>query len=266
MAKVDFDFYSRLKKDGRVASKLPKIISSSDDFQTLLGAKIIEKIPSGRGYYYKVVKVDKFHDFYKNKFPREEIEVETEIDNQLKYRDTKATDLKKDRVVFIRSFYEIEINSKKINLAQSMDDFNIFSTVLESLKAKKICFVENLHTFLEVEKLLGREYTYIHFYGRLARREVLQKIECQEYLHFGDYDFVGLLEFIKASEVFKNCKLYIPENYDELYREFSRPREQKDTAFKEVKNSTIPEVVKIREQLKSSNRFLEQQVVMSSVL
>lgn len=266
MAKVDFDFYRRLKRDGRVASKLPKIISSSDDFQTLLGAKIIEKVPSGRGYYYSVSKVERFYDFYNERFPQGDIEVETEIDNQLKYRDTKATALKKERVVFIRSFDDVEVNSKRINLTQAMDDFNIFSTVLESLKAKKICFVENLHTFLEVEKLLGREYTYIHFYGRLARREILQKIECHEYLHFGDYDFVGLLEFIKASEVFKNCKLYIPENYDELYRKFSRPREKKDTAFKEVKNSTIAEVVKIRKQLESSNRFLEQQVVLSSVL
>jgi len=266
MAKVEFDFYTRLKLNGRVASKLPKVISASSEFQTLVSAKIIEKISSGRGYYYQLSKQDKFETFYQSKFPRDGIEVTTEVDNQLKYRDTKATALKKDRVVFIRSFEEISVNGKDINLKKSMEDFNIFSTVFKTLKAKKVCFVENLQPFLEVEKLLGKEYTYIHFYGRLPRKEVLINIECEEYLHFGDYDFVGLNEFLKAKEVFKNCSMYVPENYDELYKEFSKPREQKDTVYNDVKNSTIPSVVRIREELMKNNQFLEQQVVMSEIV
>lgn len=266
MAKVEFSFYNKLKMNGRAPSKLPKIISGSSEFQILLSAKIIEKIPSGRGYYYQVSKENKFDAFYQSKFPRDDIDITTEIDNQLKYRDTKATLLKKDRIVFIRSFQNIIVNGKEIDLQKTMQDFNIFSTVFKSLKAKKICFVENLQPFLEVEKFLGKEYTYIHFYGRLPRKEVLQSIECEEYLHFGDYDFVGLREFLKAKEVFKNCSMYIPDNYDVLYKEFSRPREQNDTVYKDVKNSTLSEVVRIREQLTRHNRFLEQQVVMSETV
>lgn len=266
MAKVEFDFYNKLKLNGRVPSKLPKVILASSEFQTLLSAKIIEKIPSGRGYFYQVSRQDRFEAFYQSKFPRDDIEIITETDNQLKYRDTKATPLKKDRVIFIRSFKDIIVNDKKINLKKTMQDFNVFSTIFKKLKAKKICFVENLQPFLEIEKFLGEEYTYIHFYGRLPRKEVLENIECEEYLHFGDYDFVGLNEFLKAKEVFDNCNIYIPDNYDELYKEFSRPREQKDTAYKDVKNSIIPDIVKIREQLNRNNRFLEQQVVMSETI
>lgn len=266
MAKVEFDFYNRLKLNGRVPSRLPKTISSSSEFHTLLGAKIIKKIPSGRGHFYKVVKQDKFDGFYKRKFPRDDIEVVTELDNQLKYRDTKATVLKKDRVIFIRGFQDIIINSIEINLKRTTQDFNIFSSVFKTLKAKKICFVENLQPFLEVEKILGEEYTYIHFYGRLPRKEVLENIECEEYLHFGDYDFVGLNEFLKAKEVFDNCRIYIPDNYDELYKDFSRHRKKKDTLYKNVKNSKISDVVRIREQVINSNRFLEQQIVMRETL
>lgn len=262
MAKVEFDFYTKVKLNGRVANKLPKTIVTSSEFQTLLNAKIIEKIISGRGYYYQLVMQDKFEVFYQKKFPRNDIEIVTETDNQMKYRDTKATSLKKDRVIFIRSSQDIVVNAEKINLKKTMQDFNIFSTVFKTLKAKKICFVENLQPFLEVEKFLGEEYTYIHFYGRLPRKEVLKNIECEEYLHFGDYDYVGLSEFLKAKEVFKNCTIFIPDNYDELYEKFSRAREQKDTAYKDVMNSTCREVVKIREQLSRQNRFLEQQVVM----
>jgi len=266
MAKVAFDFYHRLKCKGRVPAKLPKVISGSSEFQTLLRAKIVDKVPSGRGYYYQVSRADKFNDFYLSKFPSGDISVNTEVDNQLKYRDTKATALKKDRVVFIRSFKNITVNGKEINLQKTMEDFNIFSTVFKTLKANKICFVENLQPFLNIEKLLGEEYTYIHFYGRLPRKEVLERIECEEYLHFGDYDFVGLNEFLKAKEVFKNCNMYVPDNYEELYKEFSRTREQNDTAYKNVMRSTICDVVRIREHLKRHNRFLEQQVVMSEIV
>jgi len=266
MAKVEFDFYNRLRLDGRIPNKLPKVISSSSEFQILLSAKVIEHIPSGRGYYYQLSRKDRFDIFFQGKFPRDDIIITTEIDNQLKYRDTKATALKKERVVFIRSFQDITVNDKEINLKQSMQDFNIFSTVFKTLKAKKVCFVENLQPFLMVEKLLGKEYTYIHFYGRLPRKEVLENIECEEYLHFGDYDFVGLNEFLKAKEVFKNCSIYIPNNYDVLYNEFSRPREENDTVYKDVKNSLIPDVIRIREQLNRHNRFLEQQVVMSEIV
>lgn len=266
MGKVEFNFYNTLKVEGRIANKIPKTIFSSSEFQMLLEAKIMSKIPSGRGYYYKVLKLDKFDSFYKNKYPRDAIEIVTEIDNQLKYRDTKATALKKDRIIFMRGTQKVILNDKEVDLKGATQDFKLLSTVFQTLQAKKICFVENLQPFLEVEKILGDEYTYIHFYGRLPRKEVLLNIECDEYLHFGDYDFLGLNEFLKAKEVFDNCKMYIPDNYDLLYKKFSRKREEKDTIYEKVKTSTISDVVRIREQLNKHNRFLEQQVVMSEIV
>lgn len=266
MGKVAFNFYNKLRLNGRAANKIPKTVASSSEFHILMEAKIINKVHSGRGYYYEISKQDKFDAFYNKKYPRDDIEVITEVDNQLKYGDTKATALKKDRVIFIRGTQKITLNDKELDLKYAIQDFNIFSAVFQTLKARKICFVENLQPFLEVEKILGNEYTYIHFYGRLPRKEVLLNIECDEYLHFGDYDFLGLNEFLKAKEVFENCKIYIPDNYDMLYREFSRKRKVKDTIYKKVKNSTISEVVRIREQLKKHNRFLEQQVVISETV
>lgn len=266
MGKVEFNFYNNLQLNGRAPNKVPKSVSSSSEFRMLLEAKIINKVHSGRGYYYEVSKQDKFEVFYTKKYPRDDIEVMTEVDNQLKYRDTKATALKKDRVIFIRGTQKITLNGKELDLKHATQEFNIFSAVFQTLQTKKICFVENLQPFLEVEKILGDEYTYIHFYGRLPRKEVLSNIECDEYLHFGDYDFLGLNEFLKAKEVFDNCEIYIPDNYDKLYNEFSRKREAKDTAYEKVKNSTISEVVRIREQLSKHNRYLEQQVVIGEIV
>jgi len=266
MGKLEFNFYNKLRLNKRAANKIPKTVASSSEFHILMESKIINKVPSGRGYYYEISKQDKFDAFYNKKYPRDDIEVMTEIDNQLKYGDTKATALKKDRVIFIRGTQKITLNDRELDLKHATQEFNIFSAVFQTLKARKICFVENLQPFLEVEKILGNEYTYIHFYGRLPRKEVLLNIECDEYLHFGDYDFLGLNEFLKAKEVFENCKIYIPDNYEMLYSEFSRKREAKDTIYKKVKNSTICEVVRIREQLKKHNRFLEQQVVISEIV
>lgn len=66
--------------------------------------------------------------------------------------------------------------------------------------------------------------------------------------------------------MFDNCEIYIPDNYDKLYNEFSRKREAKDTVYEKVKNSTISEVVRIREQLSKHNRYLEQQVVIGETV
>ena len=48
-----------------------------------------------------------------------------------------------------------------------------FSAVVpNSIIAEKICFVENLETFLNAEKLLGREFLFIHKYGRIGKESI----------------------------------------------------------------------------------------------
>lgn len=264
MSKVEFDFYTKLKNNNKAKKPIPTIIKNSSIFKALVNSKIIEPIQRGKGYI-EILKQKSFNEFYFKRFPNPDIDVKTEIDNQKKYRDTKATPIVKDRVIFIRGFKDIMVNDKKINLNQITNEHQLFSTILKSMKTQKICFVENLQPFLNAEKLLGQDFVYIHFYGRFPTIDILRNIECKEYLHFGDYDSVGLSEYLKASEIYHNCKLFIPDNFEYLSKEYSKKRKEKDTIHKNVKISLKTEIIKIREQLETTGKYLEQQIIMDNL-
>lgn len=104
-------------------------------------------------------------------------------------------------------------------------------------------------------------YVYIHFYGRFPKKPILNKIQCEQYLHFGDYDFVGLNEYLRAKEVYSNCTLYKPENFTALFNDYSKPRKAKDIKHNNIKASTDKDVIEIVRKIERSNCFLEQQIL-----
>ena len=265
MLKTEFNFYTRLKNESTILlNSIAESIKKSDNFQRLKSSKIIIVDPKIRGAKCKINKLELYNKFYKDTFPNAHITVETEIDNQLKYKSTKATQIEKDRVIFIRGFKDIEVNGKVIDLKNITEDFILFSTVLKSLKSENICFIENLQPFLEAEKIISKEYIYIHFYGRFPKEKILKLIECKQYLHFSDYDFVGMNEYLRAKKVYVDAKFFIPNDYDELFKLYSIPRKKKDTIYKDVKDTNLTDIVKIREEIKENNLFLEQQIVLRS--
>jgi len=83
-----------------------------------------------------------------------------------------------------------------------------------------------------------------------------------------DYDYVGLNEYLKCKELFSNTKFYIPDNYNSLFETYSRPLKTKSkqgqnlTYYPRVEKSTDEIVVYIREQVKRTQRFLEQEILL----
>ena len=266
MQQTEFDFYTKLIRNRRVpSSHAPKIVLRSSAFGALLESKVLIKEKQSGGAIYRVAKDEHFEAFYANAFPNPDIEVLNETDNQMKFKNTKATNIDKERVIFIRGAHSISINNEEIDISYHTREFGLFSSVLKSLRAEKICFVENLESFLKAEELLGDDYTYIHFYGRLPKEQTLRKIECSEYLHFGDYDYVGLSEFERASMVFPIASLYMPNDFDAIFKKYAKERKERDTAYKNVLQSTNKDVIRVRELL-NTNLFLEQQVLFGSDL
>lgn len=266
MQKTEYEFYNKLKINSFVHSKsVPKSIKNSQEFQSLVRSKVLGDEKSGRGRNYTINKPEHYADFIARTFPAGDIEVKNEIDNQRKYRNTKATTVEKERAVFLRGSCSILLNNEEVNLSFYTTKFGLFSGILNSLHVKKLCFVENFTSFLQAEKLLGNEYVYIHFYGRFPKNTILKKIVCDEYLHFGDYDFVGLQEYLRAKSAFKNATIYIPDNLDELFKKYATKRKAKDTMYKNVKNTTEADVIHIREMILTSGDFLEQQILMDNI-
>ena len=83
-------------------------------------------------------------------------------------------------------------------------------------------------------------------------------------LVFVDYDFNGLDEYLRIKEVFTNAELYLPTNYSELFEKHSASlKGNKAKMSNAVKNSKDSIVMKIREQVARTNRFLEQEILIN---
>ena len=256
----------RLLSDGKVnASSIGSTVKKSSDFSTLLSAGIIEyqQAKTGGGIYF-VKKKDDLETYCKNKFPEELKNELSSIDNVNAFRNTKAAKRESQNVILIRGNQNVILNEIEINLQYFTDNFGTFSAVLKNLIADKICFVENLDSYLTAEQVICNEYVFIHTYGGMSK-SVINKISSNEILIFPDYDFIGLNNYLLIKEVFSNTQLFIPRNYEKLFNTKSRPiktkqgREQQPT--KRVLKSEDEFVVKIRTDIFKYKQFLEQQAV-----
>jgi hypothetical protein len=263
MKEVDFKTYKLLFENKSISkSAIPRSVLQSDIFQNLLRAEILESLKLGRGFKIEVTKENEFEKFFNTSFPEQDVS-KSKSGNIKKYRNSKATKIDNNPIFLFRGFNSFQINNQFVDIEKHTNDFGLFSVIPNSIIANKICFVENLETFLNAEKLLGKEYLFIHKYGRIGK-ESISMINAKVVLVFVDYDFNGLDEYLRIKEVFINAKLYLPNNYDEIFEKYSLSlSENKAKMSKSVKNSNDSVVVKIREQVARTNRFLEQEILIN---
>ncbi len=259
MNQTDFNTYKKLKEDSFLTEKaIPKSVMNSSHFKGLVSSLIIEKIKSGRGFRYEVNKTTEFENFFKTHFP-EDIEVKDKSDNVRKFRNSKIQKIVSMPIFMLRGFETIKINDNELNLEDYTENFKLFACNAEKIEAKRICIVENLDTFIVAEKLLGKDYIFLHKYGRIGK-ESLSSIFTKELLVFVDYDFNGLEEFLRIKEVLDFAELFVPENYDELFQKYSQSlKGNKAEMTNRIKQSLDTNVMKIKESIIRNNRFLEQQ-------
>jgi len=254
-----------LNEDKINASSIGSMVKKSSDFSTLLSAGMIEYVQAKTGGgTYSVKKKNDLEKYYKNKFPEELKNEFSSIDNVNAFRNTKAAKRESQNVILIRGNQKVILNEIEIDLQYFTDNFSTFSTVLKSLSATKVCFVENLDSYLIAEQVIDNEYIFIHTYGRMSK-SVVNKISAKEILICPDYDFVGLNNYLLIKEIFPNTQLFFPKNYEEFFRTHSREiktkqgREQQAT--KRVLESKDEFVVKIRTDIFKHKRYLEQQKI-----
>ena len=259
MNQTDFRTYKKLKEDSFLTEKaIPKTVLSSHHFKGLVSSLILEKTKSGRGFRYEINKPMEFENFFTTHFP-EDIKVKDKSDNVRKFRNSKVQKTVSTPIFMLRGFETIKINDNEINLEDYTKKFQLFGCKADKIEAKQICIVENLDTFLVAEKLLGKNFVFIHKYGRIGK-ESLNCLFTNQLLVFVDYDFNGLEEYLRIKEVFDFAQLYIPENYDELFNKYSQSlKGNKAEMTNRIKQSSDSNVIKIRESIIRDNRFLEQQ-------
>ena len=244
-------------------STLPKSVQRSTYFNQLLVAEILIKERKGSGWIVYSSQKENLNQFIKTKFPEEAIEENTKTSNIKAFRNSKAAKTESKRIVFFRGSKICLINNEEVDLSYYDEKFGLFTTRLDDLKVDKLCFVENLDSFLKAEQVISSDYVFIHAYGRIGKK-LLQRITANEILVFSDYDFVGLREYLTIKSHCKNTRFFIPENYDKLFKTFSRKlsiHKEKQTVSNIVANSKEEMVIKIREQVLKTQYFLEQEAI-----
>jgi hypothetical protein len=263
MKEVDFNTYKSLTENKSVSkSAIPKSVLQSDIFQNLLRAEILKTIKVGRGLKIEISKEVEFEKFFKTSFPEQNVS-KSKSGNIKKFRNSKATKVDNNPIFLFRGFKSFEINNQLVNVEKHTHDFGLFSVIPNSVLVDKICFVENLETFLNAEKLLGDDFLFAHKYGRIGK-ESISMIQATEVLVFVDYDFNGLDEYLRIKDVFKNAELYLPHNYNELFEKYSQTLSgNKAKMSNSVKKSNDSVVINIREQVARTNKFLEQEILVN---
>ena len=162
MNQTDFRTYKKLKEDSFLTEKaIPKTVLSSPYFKGLVSSLILEKTKSGRGFRYEVNKTNEFENFFKTHFP-EDIEVKDKSDNVRKFRNSKVQKTASTPIFMLRGFETIRVNGNELNLESYTRKFQLFACNADKIEAKRICIVENLDTFLVAEKLLGKNFVFLH--------------------------------------------------------------------------------------------------------
>ncbi|WP_430412334.1 hypothetical protein [Kordia sp.] len=253
-------------EDGKMnSSSISASVKKSGDFKTLLNGKFIKysQAVTGGGSYLLSDR-ESFELYFKSKFPEELQDSYSAVGNIGTFRNTKAGKRISQNVILARGFQNVIINSKIVELEKFTNQFGIFTAQVNKFETDKICIVENLDSFLLAEKVIDKDFVFIHPYGGLGK-SVLKKFKVKEVLIFPDYDYKGLQNYLMVKKVFHSAKLFMPSNYEELFKMYSRTiktkkgREQNPS--KEVKESTDENVIKIRTDIFKNKRFLEQQAL-----
>ncbi len=133
----------------------------------------------------------------------------------------------------------------------------------------RVALVENLEPFLSFEKRFPDFDAAIYCAGRMSER-LLCWLERQTFhvVHFGDYDPVGLQEYLRLKKRY-GCQaaLYVPENIRELVQRYGKPELLRDSSaiLSGLRSERDEAVAKVLQCLEDSGNGLEQEVLWANV-
>jgi hypothetical protein len=251
--------------EGRIPqSQLSSRVRRSQAFEQLMKAEIIGWLSQGSGKSVQVLERDLLRGYIKQHYPEHEVEAGGDgFSNVRRYRDSKAGRKAAAQIMLLRGQTTIWLKegALPVELGPATDSFGCFAAVRPALHTlAPCCIVENLDCFLRAEEVLGSDMVFIHPYGRLGK-DSLPGLQAKAVWHFGDYDFTGLNDFLNLKSQYTEAQLYVPENLESLWQKYSTPLKKGAVPSRQVTASPLPEVERILRLLRTTQRFLEQQVL-----
>lgn len=260
------NFVQKILNEGKIsASQVGNSIKQTNDFTTLLNGGFIEHLPAitGGGSFH-IKNKTALEKYFSEKFPEEQKHNFSAVDNVHSFRNTKAGKRESQNVILLRGQQVVLLNGIETNLKEYTEKYGTFSATLKSLETNKVCFVENLDSYLLAEQVIPKDFVFIHTYGGFGKSTV-SKVKANEILVFPDYDFKGLHNYLLVKSLFEYAKLFVPNNYETLLQTKSRTIKTKQGRTQQP-SKTVLEceeeiIVKIRTDIFKTGHFVEQQAI-----
>lgn len=191
------------------------------------------------------------------------------------YRDAKAAGTTVAEPVLIRAFNNIkfERNGETLPAGALSAKYGIASFLLSEPPfwgcGGTLAIVENLEPFLLFEKLKVAADAAIYTAGKMSGRMIAwfasaEMSKCS-FLHCGDYDPVGIDEYLRIKETCgARVKLHIPKNIETLFKKYGK-REllaESETVLRRLRATKDPDALRIIEQMNTCNTGLEQEILL----
>jgi hypothetical protein len=189
------------------------------------------------------------------------------------YRDTKRQGSLQVRLVHMRGFGHATLTRRDVimPLAELTSAFGVVGLAVDLddmwTIAGRLCLVENLEIFLQVERLLPDIDAALWAAGRVDSR-VLRWLAAQpdaSVLHVGDYDPVGLDEYLRVlAALGSRADLHVPDDLERRVARYGRPEllERSLLVYERVRRSADARVTAVIEILDRHGCGLEHEALL----
>lgn len=191
------------------------------------------------------------------------------------YRDAKMAVTALAEPVLLRAFNEATFtrDSAVFPAGKLTKEYGVASFLLQDAPfwgySGSIAIVENMDSFLCFEKMKVPADIAIYAGGKISGKilDWLASAEMNkcELLHCGDYDPVGVAEYLRLKETCGDrAKLFIPENLEELFKKFGKRKllVNSEAILRRLRLTKDPEALRIIALMNTYNAGLEQEILL----
>jgi len=191
------------------------------------------------------------------------------------YRDAKASASAFAEPVLIRAFNNATFTRNGVTFpaGQLSKDYGVASFLLQEVPfwsySGMLAVVENLESFLCFEKMNIAADVAVYASGKMSGRMLAWLASAEmskcELLHCGDYDPVGIAEYLRLKEACDRARLFIPENIEELFKKFGKREllEDSEATLRRLRSTKDPDALRIITLMNTYNIGLEQEILIS---
>lgn len=192
------------------------------------------------------------------------------------YRNAKVSAAAIAEPVLIRAFNDSSLtrDGGLFPVAQLSKEYGVTSFLLQEPPfwgySGTLAVVENLESFLCFEKMKVPADVAVYACGKMSGRMLawLASAEMSKcgLLHCGDYDPVGIAEYLRLKEACGDrVKLFIPSNIEELFKKFGKREllEDSEATLRRLRLTKDPDALRIITLMNTYNTGLEQEILVA---